>query len=365
LTSGGLFVTLYLTISHYRNLDVACGGSGGCTKVLTSSYANIGPIPVAVIGLLGYLLLGGFGMARILGPVQMRPLLTKLGLIVSSFGLAASAIFIFISIDIIGDTCKWCLASATIMALLFFSHLMLSRNQDSEPRARRPELPNLIACAIVVLAVIPVRMMDLNQAKVESEDIIQKGKLPDSIDALIPKGAHTEGPDNAPVTIVEFGDLTCPHCKEAYDIFDAVMKQSGGNIRFVFRHYPLYNLQGHQYALITALISEMAAEKGQFWQFVKEMYSVEDAETLTEQDIDQMAQKVGLDPAVVAKRSQDTNDPIYKAVLRDMNDGRHLGVQGTPTLIIAFKGSKPFAGKLNTVEEALAEPPYSKYVKGL
>jgi len=348
------------------NLEVVCGGAAGCEKVLTSPYATFGPVPVAVIGLFGYLILAGLALARILGPGANRPKLTQAGLAFSSLGLLASAYFIYVSIDIIGDTCKWCLSSAVIMLLSFLSHLFLTQKEDEAPRPRRGELPALVVCALVVLAVIPVRIIDMKNAKIESSDVVNKQLMPATIAELVPANAHMIGDANAPVTIIEFGDLTCPHCKESYHIFTKILKQSGSqNVRFIFRHFPLVNTPGHQWAAIAAMISEIAGESNHFWTFVDEMYSVDDASQLSMGDMRDLAEKAGVPIQTLNQRCQDTNDPIYKAVVADMKQGGDIGVHSTPTIIIAFKNGKPVAGNYKEIEDILQLPPYNKYVKGI
>src|SRR5471030_2836502 len=56
---------------------------------------------------------------------------------------------------------------------------------------------------------------------------------------------HGEGPTNAPVTLVEYGDYECPHCARAYPIVKAVQKRLGRRLRFVFRNFPLKEMHPH------------------------------------------------------------------------------------------------------------------------
>lgn len=364
-SSVGIFITTYLTMSEIWNLEVACGGSTGCASVLSSAQARIGPIPVAAIGLLGYLALAGLSIYRTLGPASLRPILTKVGLGIASFGLVASGYFMFVSLDVLNAFCKWCTASAITMFLLFVCHLFLAQSEDTVPRPRRRELPFFIASLVIFLLAFPVRMIDAVQAQ-QVSDLVDTSALPTTIEGLIPAGAHSMGGnDTAPVTIVEFGDLLCPHCKKSFEKFSKVVQQSNGNVRFVFRHFPLMNLQGHELALMGAMISEVAGEKNHFWDFLSEMYSVDNGPSLTKDDLFRFASVAGVDTNTLDHRLQDENDPIYKAVLRDIHDGGKLNIKSTPTLIIAYQNEKPISGDSNRIEELLSQPPFNKYVKGL
>jgi protein-disulfide isomerase len=54
---------------------------------------------------------------------------------------------------------------------------------------------------------------------------------------------HVRGPESADVTLVEYGDYECPHCGHAHPIVQQVQKQFGKRLRFVFRNFPLSEMQ--------------------------------------------------------------------------------------------------------------------------
>jgi protein-disulfide isomerase len=78
---------------------------------------------------------------------------------------------------------------------------------------------------------------------------------------------HARGPDNAPVTLLEYGDYQCPYCAAAYPIIKRVQRQFGTKLRFVFRHFPLTEI--HQYAEMAA---EFAGAHGRFWEMHDLLY---------------------------------------------------------------------------------------------
>ena len=73
---------------------------------------------------------------------------------------------------------------------------------------------------------------------------------------------HAEGPENAAVTLVEYGDYECPHCGRAYPIVGEIQKQLGSRLRFVFRNFPLTEM--HPHAQHAAEAAEAAAAQGYF-----------------------------------------------------------------------------------------------------
>ncbi|MFY9552805.1 MAG: thioredoxin domain-containing protein, partial [Thermoanaerobaculia bacterium] len=75
---------------------------------------------------------------------------------------------------------------------------------------------------------------------------------------------HRSGPDDAPVTLVEYGDFECPSCGAAYPIVEGVRRRMGSRLRFVFRNFPL--TQMHPHAMRAAEAAEAAGAQGKFWQ---------------------------------------------------------------------------------------------------
>ena len=68
---------------------------------------------------------------------------------------------------------------------------------------------------------------------------------------------HSQGPVDAPVTLVEYGDFECPYCGRAYPIVQEVQRRMGDRLRFVFRNFPL--TQAHPHAQHAAEAAEAAA----------------------------------------------------------------------------------------------------------
>ena len=79
-----------------------------------------------------------------------------------------------------------------------------------------------------------------------------------------PVGAadHIQGPANAGVTLVEYGDYECPHCGRAYPIVKRVQARLGERMRFAFRNFPL--AEAHPHATAAAELAEAAALQGKF-----------------------------------------------------------------------------------------------------
>ena len=71
---------------------------------------------------------------------------------------------------------------------------------------------------------------------------------------------HAQGPADAPLTLVEYGDYECPYCGRAYPIVKYVQEQLGDKLRFVFRNFPLRELHPHAQHAAEAAEAKAAEE---------------------------------------------------------------------------------------------------------
>jgi protein-disulfide isomerase len=150
-------------------------------------------------------------------------------------------------------------------------------------------------------------------------------------DVLIPPVSdrdHSQGPKDAPVTLVEFGDFECPHCGRAYYIVKNVQQVMGDRLRFVFRHFPITSI--HPHAQHAAEAAEAAGAQGRFWEMHDILY--ENQPALDDRDLMSYAEQIGLD---LRRFSADMRTHKYaQRVREDFRSGIYSGVNGTPTFFI-------------------------------
>ena len=139
---------------------------------------------------------------------------------------------------------------------------------------------------------------------------------------------HTAGPDDAPVTLVEYGDYECPYCGMAYPVVKKAQHQLGKNLRFVFRNFPL--AEAHPHARLAAQAAEAAGAQGKFWEMHDMLFEHQDA--LEVEDLAAYAKAIGLD---TQKFERDLENGRYAARVRDdFRSGVKSGVNGTPTFFM-------------------------------
>ena len=123
LSLAGLGVSAYLMWGYtVPGASLSCGGGQGCDAVKNSVYANLVGIPMPLIGLASYLLIFGFLIFQ-QGFVIKRPDWTPYFALaifcLSLMGILYSAYLTYIELFVIYAICRWCVASAVIMTILF------------------------------------------------------------------------------------------------------------------------------------------------------------------------------------------------------------------------------------------------------
>lgn len=112
LTVIGLGVASYLTYVHYAGIKPVCTAGGSCAKVQSSVYSELAGVPVALIGLIGYVVILG----SLLAPENETTRFATATFTVIGFGF--SAYLTYRELFSIHAICEWCASSAVIMTVL-------------------------------------------------------------------------------------------------------------------------------------------------------------------------------------------------------------------------------------------------------
>jgi len=139
---------------------------------------------------------------------------------------------------------------------------------------------------------------------------------------------HILGSDDAPVTMVEYGDYECPHCGAAHPVVKALMERFNEDLRYVYRHFPLTQI--HPHAEAAAETAEFAALYQRFWQMHDLLF--ENQDRLSMSFLFSAAETLDLPIRRLQEvlRSGETS----RKVRADFMGGVRSGVNGTPTFFI-------------------------------
>jgi protein-disulfide isomerase len=138
---------------------------------------------------------------------------------------------------------------------------------------------------------------------------------------------HVRGPEDAPVTVVEYGDFECPYCGQAEPVARELLADFG-DVRYVWRDLPLNDV--HPHAQLAAEAAEAAAAQGAFWEMHDLLLNHRDAQRAA--DLIRYAGELGLD---VERFREDLRRRAGAARIADDVDSADLsGVSGTPTFFV-------------------------------
>jgi protein-disulfide isomerase len=170
----------------------------------------------------------------------------------------------------------------------------------------------------------------------------EPAKVPENSEAATPLpaasvpaagGGHIRGPEDAPLTLVEFGDYQCPSCKAFYPIINEVLKRYPKQVKLEFHHYPLVSIHGN--SMGASMAAEAAGEQGRYWEMHDLLFDTQsqwaasqnaDAEFLT------LANRLGLN---ANKFMQDVRSPVLQQrVLEDVVRARDANLEGVPTIYL-------------------------------
>ena len=168
------------------------------------------------------------------------------------------------------------------------------------------------------------------------------------------EGDPSIGPEDAPVTIVEFSDYQCPYCQSWYlQTFDRLMANYPDQIRFVYRDLPL---PGHPESLPAAEAANCAGEQGAYWKFHNALFSGK--YTLGRAAYEQYAAALELDRTAFTTCLDDPR--TQDEVKADAADAARLRLTGTPSFVINGRiliGALPFEDFKTIIDEELAAKP--------
>lgn len=151
-------------------------------------------------------------------------------------------------------------------------------------------------------------------------------QLVDLTDPVDPERDHIRGPENASVTLVEYGDFECPYCGMAEPVVRDLLHDD--DLRYVWRHLPLSDV--HPRAQIAAEVAEAAGAQGAFWEMHDLLLA--NQENLQPKDLIGYAEQLGLD---TDRLHDDVKRHVAAArVAQDVESADTSGVSGTPTFFV-------------------------------
>jgi len=215
-----------------------------------------------------------------------------------------------------------------------------SRKQRQQTKVRTQRLKQIRIGAVAAIIILVLVGLGLWR---------NAGVIPaDELAALVEP--NLDGPTDAPVQVVEYGDLTCSACKQWHNlgIKEQLKAEFGDQVSFEFRHFPVITASSPT----AAAAGQCAAEQGAFWAFHDYIYeNLEDYPNLSSSRVKEIATAVGLDQEAFDSclDSGKYRDFVTQAIRRAQADG----ARGTPTFFIngqqAFPSYEAMSATINQI----------------
>jgi protein-disulfide isomerase/uncharacterized membrane protein len=345
----------------------ACGASGGvmnCHAVTAGSWGMFAGIPLALWGVMGYLLVFGLALMGQLGGDWAEAALALIAAAATVFLLIDAALFAVMAFDI-GLYCLFCLLTYAVNLLLLVTAVRAHGQPWPRILARAPAavaalLPSdrrpaatifwgflLVAVSSAVSLHAATQFMSKGPVDIRQQlrgYIVGKQRV--TIDIA---GDSGHGPAGASVTLVEFSDFLCPACLRASKMNTIILAGHRRDARLVFKHYPLDNTCNpyvsrnvHPGACRVAAGAECAEAQGKFWPLHDRIFAGK--EVYKPADLERDVAALGLD--LTAWNACMASEQGMAAVKRDIEAGHAIGLQSTPTYVV---NGIPMSGGLSPI----------------
>ena len=358
----GVVIVVHLGLQQARGFEQGCFGIAAldaaapgfdCGAVLASGASTLLGISNVVWGVFFYVVVAALSFAALVVPTwRLQAKQARAGFI--GAGFLYSAYLVYYQITQLDALCALCLVSAGIVTVLFVLLVgsLLFTNRSSHPMSLRSSkreftlLTYLLALAGLLIAADAVYVGSRSATAASSPaPAAVASAVPDTtqvaegcyydpekepvenFSALVDFQDPSKGSAQSPVTIVEYFDPNCPHCKTMHAVMKKVIEQYGDEAQFVFKPMPLW---GYSVPQIEALYA--AAQEGKFFEMLDAQYARQQRGGLSMEQMQGIAREIGMNPDVLASRIQQQTH--RDRIMQQRKRAVEIGVDSTPTIII-------------------------------
>jgi protein-disulfide isomerase len=191
------------------------------------------------------------------------------------------------------------------------------------PKAMKPVIVIILAVAVAAGAAVymsrqPEQPAETNAAPLKAD---------------IKGGGHFRGPENAQLTLVEFGDYQCPSCAAYHPFVKEILNRYPKQLRLEFHHFPLISIHPNSFAASKAV--EAAGEQGHYWEMHDAVfeYQTQWADKPDPKPIfAAIANRIGINGTILVQTME--SDAIRQRILQDVERGDKAKIQAVPTFFI-------------------------------
>lgn len=359
----GILTTVHLNIQQNRGFDRGCLGftspdaveaTFDCNVVTQSSAGKLFGVSNALLGLLFYVVVAGVCAGIAFLGDNKRIWLKRARLVLLGGGFLYSMYLSAVQYVVIEQFCLLCLTSASIVTILFIVQVVYLVRPGTLVRARdeRPALASEYklyggAAALILLLVVAdfgyfgslepptpnpsaqAGVLPSREVDIEKECFFDdESPYYENFDMLIDEMDAIQGNPEAPVTLVEFFDPNCPHCKTVHPLMEAIAAKYPDKLRLVFK--PVAIVGRHSIPQVTAL--HVAGEEGKFFEMMDLQFEHQKPGGNSLDELRDFAEDIGLDGRDFQRRMR--SGQAANRTRRQTQIFRDLGMRGVPRLVL-------------------------------
>ncbi|MFB6232171.1 MAG: thioredoxin domain-containing protein [Salinibacter sp.] len=353
----GILDVVHLYMQHNRGFEQGCFGfstleSGGsvfdCAAVTGGPSSQLFGVSNITWGFAFYLSVAALTAILFWSRPALRGWIhsARAGLLTGGF--LYSGYLVYLQVGPIGALCALCLVSATIATLLFgvqsaalaTSSSPTESSMSSHRSKRQATVFAYLVVATAVLIGADVTYFSetstpnprgsapsATPASAQCELDTAKDPLPKNGSSLVGFQDITKGNSDASVTVVEYFDPNCPHCKDFHEVMKKLVKTHQDEVQFVYKPFPL---RASSLPEIQALY--IANRSGKFSEMLDAQYARQKRGGINKSDLRAIASDIGMDPDVLLNRIE--KNAHRQQIVRMRKRAINIGVESTPTVLV-------------------------------
>ncbi len=326
--AAGIVAAGYLVAVLGGRLVPFCAEGSGCAAIAADPRSSLLGVPLAYFALAAFGALYVASTLAFCGPDRVSEGALRAGVLLAACFVCGAAYFLYVMLAQIGALCAWCVAADVLLVANLVCFVVAVRRgvgggvRPSAPAAAAwVGLPLLASVGALLLVRPEARRAAESLPKLETALIASLSRSD-----LAPNDSQSIGTSRGGRVLVVFSDAVCAACSYAIPRLHRLIEENPGT-RLVYRHYPIPD---HPAAFRAAVVAEIVAEQGKFWEYTERAYK---GRFSAPSQFESLATEMGEEPKRLERRLSDPADPAARRVQRDLELSQRLGFYGAPMLI--------------------------------
>jgi protein-disulfide isomerase/uncharacterized membrane protein len=382
----GILVTVHLGIQQSRGFDMGCLGFStsaaveatfDCSAVVASGAGTFLGLSNVVWGLLFYLTVAVVSAFILVSPAARAAVMNKVRAGVIGAGLLYSAYLVYLQFAVIGELCALCMISAGIVGTLallqgyLFVGPGVAMPQNESKKMKEYRFIGAVAGVITLLVIADLAYFNsLEPARAATPDAAVTAPAPqtaahqtqgmacsfaddpppmENYESILTVTDPFKGNPDASVTVIEFFDPNCPHCKTQHQVTNMLIEEYGDDARFFYKPVPLW-----QFSVIQIDALYAAAQEGKFDEMLDGQFDRQRQGGLSMDVLKEIAREIGMDAEQMEQRIE---RGIYRnTTMQQREIASQIGLRGVPAVYINGRmvegRSRTYACLSQLIEEA-------------